>query len=603
MEGICRACLSKHEQTDLLQYSEKNRRLFVYCTGLQVKRNDSFAFQLCKECYINMKVACNFKKTCRNSDKNIKKYSTAKESGEYIDIYDFLKHNEDSIKLRLPLNLGNSPSPNRRDDDNESTCTSIQNFMTDILQELPDSEANIIKQVIEEEADILEDSLDSHWLQDLSDNELRMDFSFSPFSTPRTFQNDKDDSISSPKNLNNHEEIKINKTHECSLDNIITKSMDIDLESLDKRINCEAGNNVCVIDINIENALKNTAEKVMLDDLLATPPVLPNVTSPATPLIKNILFGDMKETSHNEEPLTKTTEIKENIEVIDEFLNTNILNDKNTEDSYNDITEIERYLTKPEINRKKLEDIPSAKNEYCITNFYCKMCDRKFKNLVALKVHCAKYHKLKIPKDNVARIRRKMICDYCGKIFNSPRCIIKHIENHKNPVLYECKRCSLKFDTKSKLRLHQSTHDHKANNNNVIKKHVCSICGWACTSSSNYNIHIKRHFNIYMHTCEECGQGFYRKCDMNAHMRRHTGERPFQCSYCSKSFARHDALNRHIKRHTDERPYPCNFCKSTFMNAYDLKHHKENAKSCLKIQMLLAKSDIASDVVLTENVT
>lgn len=54
--------------------------------------------------------------------------------------------------------------------------------MTDILQaeEIPDSEARIICEVIEEEADILEDSLDSHWLQeDVSvDSDFKMDFSY-----------------------------------------------------------------------------------------------------------------------------------------------------------------------------------------------------------------------------------------------------------------------------------------------------------------------------------------------------------------------------------------------------------------------------------------
>ena len=62
----------------------------------------------------------------------------------------------------------------------ESTCTSIQNFMRDILptEEIPDSEARIICEVIEEEADILEDSLDSHWLQeDVSlDSDFRLDY-------------------------------------------------------------------------------------------------------------------------------------------------------------------------------------------------------------------------------------------------------------------------------------------------------------------------------------------------------------------------------------------------------------------------------------------
>ncbi|CAH0686359.1 unnamed protein product [Spodoptera exigua] len=196
MEGFCRGCLVKYnDPMELLQYTEKYRRLFVYSTGLQVKRNDTFIFQLCKDCFLNMKQACKFKKQCRTSDKQFKNYKALKDVGDPIDFYTFLKNSDDALTFRLPLASGNStPATQKRDDDNESTCTSIRNFMTDILQgeEMPDTEARIIREVIEEEADVLEDSLDSHWLQDdvSIDTDFRLDFSFSPFSTPRTENND-----------------------------------------------------------------------------------------------------------------------------------------------------------------------------------------------------------------------------------------------------------------------------------------------------------------------------------------------------------------------------------------------------------------------------
>ncbi|KAF9420743.1 hypothetical protein HW555_003091 [Spodoptera exigua] len=196
MEGFCRGCLVKYnDPMELLQYTEKYRRLFVYSTGLQVKRNDTFIFQLCKDCFLNMKQACKFKKQCRTSDKQFTNYKALKDVGDPIDFYTFLKNSDDALTFRLPLASGNStPATQKRDDDNESTCTSIRNFMTDILQgeEMPDTEARIIREVIEEEADVLEDSLDSHWLQDdvSIDTDFRLDFSFSPFSTPRTENND-----------------------------------------------------------------------------------------------------------------------------------------------------------------------------------------------------------------------------------------------------------------------------------------------------------------------------------------------------------------------------------------------------------------------------
>ncbi|KAL0878607.1 hypothetical protein ABMA27_003686 [Loxostege sticticalis] len=194
LEGFCRGCLIKYDNpTDLLQYTEKNRRLFVYSTGLQVKRNDTFTFQLCKDCYVNMKLSCKFKKQCRTSDKRFKSFLRLKEISD-IDLYTFLKNSDDTLKFPLLSGCSTPANQRNKDDDNESTCTSIQNFMTDILQgtEMPDTEARIIKEVIEEEADVLEESLDSHWLQDdvSIDTDFRLDFSFSPFSTSRSVNND-----------------------------------------------------------------------------------------------------------------------------------------------------------------------------------------------------------------------------------------------------------------------------------------------------------------------------------------------------------------------------------------------------------------------------
>lgn len=66
----------------------------------QVKRNDILTFQLCKDCYLNIKLSCKFKKLCRNSDKKFRTYLILKEAGEMIDFNTFLKSNDDSLTFR-----------------------------------------------------------------------------------------------------------------------------------------------------------------------------------------------------------------------------------------------------------------------------------------------------------------------------------------------------------------------------------------------------------------------------------------------------------------------------------------------------------------------
>lgn len=39
LDGFCRGCLKKYyDPAELLHYTEKNRRLFVYSTGIQVNK-------------------------------------------------------------------------------------------------------------------------------------------------------------------------------------------------------------------------------------------------------------------------------------------------------------------------------------------------------------------------------------------------------------------------------------------------------------------------------------------------------------------------------------------------------------------------------------
>ncbi|CAH2270073.1 jg16533 [Pararge aegeria aegeria] len=728
MDGFCRSCLVKFDEpTDLTPYSEKNRRLFVYATGLQAKRNDTFTFQLCKECYLNMKVACHFKKTSRNSDKKFKNYLANKESGDNIDFCTFLKNNDESFKFRLPMYAGNStPATINKDDDNESTCTSIQNFMTDILkaEEIPDSEARIIQEVIEEEADVLEDSLDSHWLQDdvSVDTDFRLDFSFSPFSTPRSTN---DNHCYTPKRINDPIEIReeenipikkepnqpnyaidnyntdtfedyksniiknenVNGSEKCVIDvnlenalkndtankvmldellatppvipnmsapptplikNILfgeklcidTESgpkkvymprlnkdeiednlntnksedicapptpliknilfgdkIDIDTESPQKKAytqllkedeidenmdtnisedyesiktkdkNVNTGEK-CIIDFNLEKALKNdTSNKVMLDELLATPPVIPNISAPPTPLIKNILFGDKIDVHTEAQPpknVYMPTDNQDEIDVLYEFFKTsddeNNIKEEYVED-YNDMYNITEDINektiendincsnRPDENKNKVCEIikePSSpiENKYCLKKLLCNICNRQFKLAMALKVHCKRIHKIQIERARTKRVYRKMVCDYCGKVFTSSKCIVKHIQNHMNPDQYYCDHCPLAFRTETGFKAHQTTHG-------IVYKRKEK----------------KRKSFFFL--------GY----------RRHTGERPFECVYCPRKFARQDSLNMHMKCHTGERPFLCTFCDDKFISARHLKQHQTKCKTCLDKQM------------------
>ncbi|XP_068629613.1 uncharacterized protein [Battus philenor] len=556
-----------------------------------------------------------------------------------------------------------TPANNKtRDEDDESTCTSIQNFISDLMEseEIPNSDARIIREVIAEEADILEDSLDSHWLQDdvSVDTDIKLDFSFSPFMTPQYIN---DDHCYTPKKYGN--QILTDETSKNPPSQIIEKNFVITNASEPK----------CTIDRNLQNALLNVKnENFSLDDLLVTPPLNLNLSGPPTPLITNILFGDKLDSDNDESCERKLgpcienfMSVQSNDKILEEFFaedtkdfKTEDTNDFKTEDTKDfktedtkdfkmedtkDFktedtiyfkTEDTKYfktedtkdfkteeqeikdhsdskkknilfvetdqnmdINSRKINNKTGKPVSPSETKFNITNFYCKMCNRQFKNLSALKVHCTRVHKLKIKHKN-PQLRKTRICDHCGKSYYHLAQFIRHIESHSKPLPpHICKYCSLKFSSESKLKMHMTTHIGKSiPKPDPAKKYVCTVCGASSSTATNLKTHMRRHSKNYTIYCIECRRGFYRKSDLTTHYRHHTGEKPFPCEYCPRSFARRDVLNRHMKCHTDEKPYQCQYCYLRYAKKRELNAHLEKGKLCLQ-----KRNELASEEKIEKN--
>ncbi|KAI8441246.1 hypothetical protein MSG28_014890 [Choristoneura fumiferana] len=499
MDRFCRGCLVRYDEpAELIQYTEKNRRLFVYSTGLQVKRNDAFTFQLCKDCYLNMKVACSFKKQCRGSDKKLKSYLALKDMGETMDLSAYLKNNDDSWMYRFPMLYGSStPHQKPKEDDTESS-SSIRNFMTDIMPEtdLLETEARIIKEVIEEDADVLDESLDSHWLQDdvSIDTNFKLDFSQkengSIYETAIEKLKVVDDII-------NHKIVDTDIKLEC----------DDNLNNIDK-----IPEQQCIIDKNLEEALKNSNNnEFFLDELLVSPQVIPGIKTPPTPLINNILFGeklDMGETSNSEHKYAPGNLIE----------------------SYEDvICHIENYID------VKMDDlgVDENKTESIVEDTQTGACN------------CAEissFSKIKGYAEQNPNLKHKIM-------------LIK-------PQDFECEECKLQFSSETTLRKHKAAHSGQAlikipN----VKKFICTECAFSCDKASNFKIHMKRHEKTFSFTCTECGKGYYRRSELVIHMRYHTGETPFKCTFCDRGYPRRDALTRHIKANHLDNHLPVNIAK------------------------------------------
>ncbi|CAG9788105.1 unnamed protein product, partial [Diatraea saccharalis] len=626
MEGFCRGCLVRYDEpTELLPYTERNRKLFVYSTGVQVKSNEFSTFHLCKDCHVNMKLSCKFKKQCRTSDKKFKHYMLLKEAGDAYDLSAFLKNNDDSLRFPL-LNGSSTPghpratSEKERYDDNDSTCTSIRNFMSDILQgeEVPDAETHLLKEVIEE--DLLEDTLDSQWLQDdLSRDTDFRDISFSQFSTPHSTNIDHcytpnkeiEDNLSdfndvSDKNLQLVANTENSKEYSRQID-AVQPLANIDEDKINEPENLFKEG----INQNVNYVTQNENDIVLTDTEYAN---IHNESYYAAKVLQN----------ENDQYYDKTNYLQKQ----DHFTVTDILeadtnhvqNDKNQISVVlrvdNDVTRNadenlndDKVISDVENNQNILLNVDETDTAKKIDNN--KLCDRSeyidsesetvnaddiqngdhldelksdsdkdftFDNLIVLPTAAPG---ASTPMINNILFGEKLDIDENSKaesnildqiLSRGVKEFSIHSQESETAIIYDlekcyCKACDKKFKIVKGLKVHLSKYHgiklpYAKSRVFDNKTRVCSICGTICNDFKGYTRHMKKHSG------------------------------PKECSICKVQFLSDYRLNKHLKSHAvninvDEKikkedfdKYVCVICGNRSKTAGNfsihMKRHSQN---------------------------
>ena len=158
------------------------------------------------------------------------------------------------------------------------------------------------------------------------------------------------------------------------------------------------------------------------------------------------------------------------------------------------------------------------------------MCKEQLPSCRALTVHHQTTHGI-------------IYCDVCGKAFNNPRSLTKHLDQHKHNKQHVCSKCKEEFPFASQLTTHKLTHRKKPNQVCMYPK-----CGKRFKSKSDLNRHAALHTKPWL-KCTDCPNYKTKdKRNFESHRLTHSRIKKYFCEKCGEGFTFNTQKHRHLAK-------------------------------------------------------